>query len=172
MTLAEAQTLAIRKLLSKSAFDSNIAPGPPLPKSHPSPALLAKLHLECASLYSSARSLVKTVGSNKKSENNVEVISDLRKHLAESASFHDAIGHKWLGVNAGEKGGAEKGGEAVGFVAWAKNELSELKDSSNLLSIGRGDRELRGLKKHKLVDEIAALDVFLKHYKNMNDRVC
>lgn len=39
-----------------------ITPGPPLPKSHPSPSLLAKLHLNVAALYESARSLAKTVG--------------------------------------------------------------------------------------------------------------
>ncbi|EAU91080.1 pH-response regulator protein palC [Coprinopsis cinerea okayama7 len=170
MALADAQTLAIRKLLSKSAYESNIAPGPPLPKSHPSPALLAKLHLECGSFYSSARSLVKTIGSSKGS-GSVEVISDLRKHLAEAASFHEALGHKWLGVAAGENGGSEKGGEAVGFVAWAKKELEELKSSGQLVSLGKGDKEVRGMKKTKLADEIATLDVFLKHYKKMNDSV-
>ena len=61
MSLADAQTLAIRKLLSKSAYDSTLSPGPPLPKSHPSPALLAKLYLECHALYSSAYALVSTV---------------------------------------------------------------------------------------------------------------
>ncbi|TFY69897.1 hypothetical protein EVJ58_g133 [Rhodofomes roseus] len=62
MALADAQTLAIRKLLSRAAFDSTITPGPPLPKSHPSPMLISKLHLECAALYTSARSLAKTPG--------------------------------------------------------------------------------------------------------------
>ncbi|KAH7905855.1 hypothetical protein BJ138DRAFT_1130269 [Hygrophoropsis aurantiaca] len=60
--LADAQTLAIRKLLSKARWEETLTPGPPLPKSHPSPALIAKLHLECAALYSSARGLVGAVG--------------------------------------------------------------------------------------------------------------
>ncbi|OBZ70590.1 pH-response regulator protein palC [Grifola frondosa] len=51
MALADAQTLAIRKLLSRAAFENTLTPGPPLPKSHPSPALVAKLHLECAASF-------------------------------------------------------------------------------------------------------------------------
>lgn len=163
LALADAQTMAIRKLLSKSAYDSNIAPGPPLPKSHPSPLLLAKLHLECGSLYSSARSLVKSIGE--------EVSSDLRRHLADSATFHGAIGHKWLGVAAGENGGTEKGGEAVAFVAWAKKELEELA-SNHSITLNKSEREVKGLRKARLADEITTLGIFLKHYKKMNDSVC
>ncbi|TFK25204.1 pH-response regulator protein palC [Coprinopsis marcescibilis] len=169
MALADAQTLAIRKLLSKSAFDSNIAPGPPLPSSHPSPSLLAKLHLECGTLYSSARSLMKTVGLSKSSNNTAEVVSDLRKHLAEGATFHEALGHKWLGVTAGENGGSDKGGEAVAFVAWSKEELEELKDSGKQISLGKNEREISGQKKGRIVDELASINVFLKHYRTMND---
>ncbi|TFY76996.1 hypothetical protein EWM64_g7016 [Hericium alpestre] len=38
MSLASSQSLAIRKHLTKAAFDSTVSPGPPLPKSHPSPS--------------------------------------------------------------------------------------------------------------------------------------
>lgn len=114
MALADAQGLAIRKLLSRATSESAITPGPPLPKSHPSPALLAKLHLECAEMYAGARVLVKTPGD--------DVRQDLRKYLAERAAWHKIQGLKWLGVDAGEAG---RGGEAVGFLKWAKEEGEE-----------------------------------------------
>lgn len=63
--MADAQNLAVRKLLTRAAFDNTVSPGPPLPKSHPSPVLAAKLHLECVALYTSARALVKTCGSSR-----------------------------------------------------------------------------------------------------------
>ncbi|KAJ7175457.1 BRO1 domain-containing protein [Mycena filopes] len=159
-SLADAQTLAIRKLLSKSAYDSNVTPGPPLPKSHPSPALISKLHLECSSLYSSARSLAKTPSSAGKakakgssSSADGEVSADLRRYLNEETLFHDALARKWLGVDAGENGGTDRGGDAVGFLIWAKKELDELK----------------GRKKDRISDELDRVNMFLKHYKKVND---
>lgn len=169
MSLADAQTLAIRKLLSKSAYDSNVTPGPPLPTSHPSPALIAKLHLECASLYSSARSLAKTAGSSKSPEGQEEVSTDLRKYLADEAAFHGALSRKWLGVDAGENGGRAKGGEAVEFLRWAKKDLEDLKDSGKGVSLGKAEKEKKGQKKEKVLDELAKVTVFYKHYKKMND---
>ncbi|KAF5325751.1 hypothetical protein D9611_000398 [Ephemerocybe angulata] len=169
MVLADAQTLAIRRLQSKSAYESNIAPGPPLPLSHPSPSLLAKLHLECASLYASSRSLIKSVGASK-SGDNTAIVSDLRKHLADETALHNALAHKWLGVFAGEKGGSEKGGEAVAFLIWAKKELEELKDSGKI-ALGKGEKEKHDRRKAKLSDEITSTSLFLKQYKQMNDSV-
>ena len=162
MALADAQNLAIRKLLSKAAFESTLTPGPPLPKSHPSPALVAKLHLECASLYSSARSLVKTPGASKSSsksklkmslgrdkdrnangddETGEEVAPELRRYLADEIALHAALARKWLGVDAGEHGGTSKGGIAVGFLVWAKKELEELKSGHSSGGIISGERE-------------------------------
>ena len=184
MALADAQTIAIRKLLSKSAYDSNVSPGPPLPTSHPAPALLAKLHIECASLYSSARSLVKTVGSttptSKKglrgnsqevSSSSKEVSPDLRRYLSRQADLHSALSHKWLGVDAAEKGGPERGGEAVGFLEWAKKELEELKDSKSFSLPGTTDKDAEDLWKTKLADEIRKATLFYKYYKRINDAV-
>lgn len=172
MALADAQSLAIRKLLSKSAFDSVVTPGPPLPKSHPSPALIAKLHLECASLYASARSLAKTLGSSKSRDGaEGEVSTDIRRYLANEAAFHDALAHKWLGVDAGENGGDAGGGKAVAFVAWAKKELEELKDGRKGLSMGK-DKEKKELRKGRIGEELEMTTTFLKHYKKMNDTVC
>ncbi|ESK90332.1 ph-response regulator protein palc [Moniliophthora roreri MCA 2997] len=169
LSLADAQTLFIRKLLSKSAYESNIAPGPPLPKSHPSPALLAKLHLECANLYSSARLLAKTPSGGIG-----EVAPELRHYLGDEAALHSALAKKWLAIDAGEKGGTEKGGDAVGFMIWAQKELSDLKDggkSGGVGNINMGDKEKKGrsLRKDRVAEELASVGVWLKHYKKVND---
>ncbi|EGN99751.1 hypothetical protein SERLA73DRAFT_88380 [Serpula lacrymans var. lacrymans S7.3] len=169
LAIADAQSLAIRKLLSKSAYDSTLTPGPPLPKSHPSPALIAKLHLECASLYSSARSLAMTPGKSRSSSGTSNEISiDLRRYLAESVLFHNALARKWLGVDAGENGGRQKGGEAVAFLIWAKKDLEDLKDSGKSLGIGK-EKEQKERKKQKVLEELENVNVFLKHYKKVND---
>ncbi|SPO29669.1 uncharacterized protein UTRI_05491 [Ustilago trichophora] len=66
--LAEAQALAIRKLVSPSvgkAVDT-VTPGPPLEKGHPSASLLAKLHLSVVEELESAVGLFKTVGEKGK----------------------------------------------------------------------------------------------------------
>jgi hypothetical protein len=177
MALADAQSLAIRKLLSRSAYDSTVTPGPPLPKSHPSPALIAKLHLECASLYSSARSLAMTPSSSKSkgkgkdsSSADGELSADLRRYLAEEGAFHGALARKWLGVDAGENGGTPKGGEAVAFLMWAKKELEELKDGGRGLGIGK-DKEKKERKKDRVMEELESVIEFWKHYKKLNDSV-
>ncbi|KAI8994011.1 BRO1 domain-containing protein [Trametes punicea] len=191
MALADAQNLAIRKLLSKAAFESTITPGPPLPKSHPSPALVAKLHLECASLYSSARSLVKTPGASKgasrhklkmsfgkakdgtggASDEFIEVVPELRRYLADEVALHNALAHKWLGVDAGEHGGASKSGVAVGFLAWAKKELEELRSGHSSGGVMDSDREkeMRERRKARVHQELESTNTFLAGYKRMND---
>ncbi|KAG2148665.1 uncharacterized protein EDB93DRAFT_1084822 [Suillus bovinus] len=168
MALADAQTLAIRKFLSKSAYDNTISPGPPLPRSHPSIPLIYKFHLECMSLYSSARTLAMTPGSSSSNpESNAEVCVELRRYLADASAFHAALAHKWLGVDAGESGMQEKGGEAVAWLMWAKKELEDLKEGGLGIAVGR-DREKRG-RKGRAADELESVCVFLKHYKKIND---
>ncbi|CDO68961.1 hypothetical protein BN946_scf184782.g9 [Trametes cinnabarina] len=192
MALADAQNLAIRKLLSKAAFESTVSPGPPLPKSHPSPALVAKLHLECASLYSSARSLVKTPGASKSSskhrmklsfgkdrshqdtgpeETGEEAAPELRRYLADEIALHNALAHKWLGVDAGEHGGTSEGGVAVGFLAWAKKELEELRGGSSSGGVMDNEREkeMRERRRARVQDELESTNTFLVGYKRMND---
>jgi hypothetical protein len=195
MALAEAQSLAIRKLLSKSAYDSTVTPGPPLPKSHPPPGLVAKLHLECASLFSSARSLVKTAsgsksrtkfkpsfGKNKGTDDDAnegsveEVTPELKRYLADEAALHSALASKWLGVDCGESGGLDRTGQAVGYLQWAKKELEELKDGTKsgitLPGINNeNEKRARERRKAAVTKELGAVTVFLKHYKNMNDTV-
>jgi len=196
MALAEAQTLAIRKLLSKSAYDSTVTPGPPLPKSHPPPGLVAKLHLECASLFASARSLVKTAsgpkhktrfkppfGKNKGANDDAneggsveEVSPQLKRYLADEAALHSALASKWLGVDCGESGGLDRAGQAVGYLQWAKKELEELKDGTksgvSLPGINNEtEKKARERRKATVTKELETVGVFLKHYRNMNDTV-
>ncbi|KZT40756.1 hypothetical protein SISSUDRAFT_1070091 [Sistotremastrum suecicum HHB10207 ss-3] len=193
MALAEAQTLAIRKLMSKSAYDSTLSPGPPLPKSHPSPTLIAKLFLEITSSVSSARSLAKTPGAipssssgsgsssllkfklkdkdkekdrvSSSSSSSGEVSQDLRNYLAEMTTFSSALSHKWLGVDAGEQ---SRAGEAVGFLSWAKEELEGL-GGIKLKDIGKEKSLKNKGKKERLLEELYSVGVFLQGYKKEND---
>lgn len=195
MALAEAQALAIRKLLSKSAYDSTVTPGPPLPKSHPPPGLVAKLHLECSSHFSSARSLVKTAsgpksktkfkppfGQNKgahEDENegsSEEVAPELKRYLADETALHSALASKWLGVDCGESEGLDRAGQAVGYLQWARNELEGLKDGSKsgitLPGINNeNEKQTRDRRKATVARELETVTIFLKHYRNMNDTV-
>ncbi|KAL1702254.1 BRO1-like domain-containing protein [Schizophyllum commune] len=169
MALADAQTLAIRKLLTRAANDSAVNPGPPLPRSHPSPSLLGKLHLECAELYGAARALAMTPGSASK---DAGVTHALRAYLTTEAAIHAALAHKWLGIDAGENGGSEKGGEAVGWLLWAKKELEAIRDASKgVKGIALKKDEARGLRKDRVADELATVNTFLKHYKKTNDSI-
>ncbi|EKM54651.1 uncharacterized protein PHACADRAFT_175173 [Phanerochaete carnosa HHB-10118-sp] len=199
LALSDAQNLAIRKLLTRAAFESTISPGPPLPKSHPSPALAAKLHLECAALYSSARALVKTPGasrhlvptqSSSKSKFKLgfgkdkfaaststqdgadEVVPELRRYLADEVLLHNALAHKWLGVDASENGGSQQSGVAVGFLTWARQDLEELKGGASGVNIGvvmERERDMREERKARVQAEADSVNVFLKGYKRMND---
>ncbi|KAF9653964.1 hypothetical protein BDM02DRAFT_3086206 [Thelephora ganbajun] len=176
MALGEAQALAIRKLLSKSAYDSTVTPGPPLPKSHPPSGLVAKLHLECASLFSSARSLVKTASGSKSKTNVEEAAPELKRYLADEAALHSALASKWLGVDCGESGGLDRTGQAVGYLQWAKKQLEELKDGTKsgitLPSMtNENEKKARERRKATVAKELETVTIFLKHYKNMNDTI-
>ncbi|KAG9316761.1 hypothetical protein JVU11DRAFT_2823 [Chiua virens] len=185
MALADAQSLAIRKLLSKAAFESTLSPGPPLPKSHPSTALLAKLHLDCAALYSSARTLAMapskssltsglkaSFGSTSKSQNDSggEVSAELLKYLDKESKFHAAIAHKWLGVDAGEISRTGKGGEAVGFLKWAQQELElHIPRLPKGLAKDRDQDGKRQDRKARIEKELKSVKLFLDHYRKIND---
>ncbi|KAL4078312.1 BRO1 domain-containing protein [Scleroderma yunnanense] len=179
MALADAQSLAIRKLLSRSAYESTLSPGPPLPKSHPSTALLAKLHLECASLYSFALTLAMTPEKVRSSPNasadiggtSGQVIGDLKRHLSDEAAFHAALAHKWLGVDAGDSGIVAKAGDAVGYLAWAKRELEDLAGGFKGPRLRKEKPGAQGGKgiKGKATRELDTVALFLTHYTKMND---
>jgi hypothetical protein len=98
------------------------------------------------------------------------VSADLRRYLADEMAFHGALARKWLGVDAGEHGNTERGGDAVGFVGWAKKELEELKDAKGI-NVGKGDRGMRDRMKEKVIDELEKVNLFFKYYKKVNDSV-
>ena len=181
MALADAHVLAIRTYLSKATAESAMTPGPPLPGSHPPPSLIAKIYLECVSLYSSALALALTPSKAKSSGNpsrtlllghshssSYEISQDLRSYLSFEIAFTTALAHKWLGVDCGEKGGQARAGEAVAFLVWAKSEVEEAKGNV-LKAIGKGLREKE--RKERITVELESINVFLKYYKKMNDSV-
>ncbi|KAH9171173.1 hypothetical protein EDB89DRAFT_2114591 [Lactarius sanguifluus] len=114
LALAAAQALAIRKLLTKSSYDNTVASGPPFPASHPSPALLAKLHLEASALYASA-------DTTWKSQNRCS------SSRTDGAALHGALARKWLGADAGVHDAL---GVSVGFLTVAKRDLEALRDGN------------------------------------------
>lgn len=198
MALADAHVLAVRLYLSKATAESAMTPGPPLPKSHPPPALIAKIYLECVSLYSSALALALTPSKTKSptpsraatnspsksssshtlsfgkstSSSSYEISPDLRSYLSSEIHYTTALAHKWLGVDAGENGKQARAGEAVAFLALAKSELEEAK-GGGIKGIGKGIsggwREKE--RKERVTTELESVNVFLKYYKKMNDSV-
>ncbi|CAG7854766.1 SubName: Full=Uncharacterized protein {ECO:0000313/EMBL:CCA66326.1} [Serendipita indica DSM 11827] len=165
-SMAEAQTLAVRKLMSRSAYDSTLTPGPPLPKSHPSPKLIVKLSLFALESYASACSLAKSARGG--IQGGTEVTKDLTRWLADETSLTSALSHKWLGVEAGEQSSTSgKAGEAVGFLQWAKSELEALKDGGH----GIAGLSRKAKRKERVAEEIASTMAFLSHYKKLNDTI-
>lgn len=165
LALASAQSLAIRKLMTKSSYDSVVSPGLPLPASHPSPALLAKLHLEAASLCASAESLMRIPASRK---NDMEVTESLLLYARDTAALHGALARKWLGA---EKGEQDAHGMAVGFLGWAKRELDGLRDSSTRKGGKEERRDERRDRRGHIVAEAEDVAQFLRYYTRMNDTV-
>lgn len=188
--MADAEKLAIRRLLSKSVAIAQAVtiPGPPLPRGHPSPSLLSKLYINVHSHYDSARSLAKSVGTggsgvkghfkqtfgkNKNSmepEDSAESISpEFRTYLSDGRAFSFALSHKWLGADAGES--SNKPGEAVAYMTLARNGLVDLqKRAKTVLPMRKGKVE-RAKRKDRLVEEIEDIDAFLSAYKKINDTV-
>ncbi|QRV79408.1 vacuolar protein sorting-associated protein BRO1 [Ceratobasidium sp. AG-Ba] len=161
LALADAQSLTVRKLLTRSAAQSALSPGPPLPRGHPEPSLVAKLTLHTASLYASGRSLADTAGRK-------TVSQDVRKYLEDEAALSVALAHKWLGVEAGEAG---KTGEAIGYLKWAKGELEALKEGRLAkFKKGGGGADAK-MKKERSVEELENVGMFLKSYQKVNDSV-
>ncbi|KAH9971147.1 hypothetical protein BGW80DRAFT_1228721 [Lactifluus volemus] len=171
LALASAQSLAIRKLMTKSSYDSTVSPGPPLPASHPSPGLLAKLHLEASALCASAESLLRIPSSRK---HDMEVAEPLLLYARDSASLHDALARKWLGADAGAR---ESNGVAVGFLGWAKRELETLRDGGSGGGGGGGGgggkkeegRDGRRERRERISAEAEDVAQFLRYYTRMND---
>ncbi|SOV01628.1 uncharacterized protein UDID_06863 [Ustilago sp. UG-2017a] len=120
--LAEAQALAIRKLVSPSLASSvdRVTPGPPLEKGHPSASLLAKLHLCVVEDIEASLALMRTVGEKGRSK-----------------------GKK--GGVGGRKAGGGGGGEP-GLSANYEHELSSRISETNdaIAPMGLGDAEEGG----------------------------
>lgn len=151
--------------MTRSAYDSTLTPGPPLPKSHPPTSLLGKLYLYCASMYSSASALAASTSS----KDSAEVSSTLRRYLLEEDTLCSATAHKWLGVDAGESPG--RYGESVAFLKWSKSELETLKQNKLKSAVSKDDKLQKLAKKDRLSDETDQVKVFLSYYQKMNDTV-
>jgi len=153
--------------MTKSSYESTVAPGPPLPASHPSPALLAKLHLEASALCASAESLLRIPASRK---NDMEVAEPLLLYARDCVALHGALARKWLGADAGAH---DSPGVAIGFLGWAKRELDALRDGGGRSHGGGkeegrdGRRERRG----RIAAEAEDAAQFLRYYTRMNDTV-
>ncbi|GAA6059255.1 hypothetical protein JCM10212_006648 [Sporobolomyces blumeae] len=175
MCLADANLLAIRRLLSRSisVAHSTTTPGPPLPPSHPSPSLLSKLHLQVYSYYDEARSLFK--GSTKafstgSSSTSSEISPLIRRYLSDGRNLALALSYKWLGVDAGERSST---GDALGWLAASGKVLDEMKERDSgikALRIGKGKGAAKG-RKGKVQEDVESVQAFSKAYKKVNDTV-
>ena len=166
LSMAEVHVLAIRRMFSKASAESALTPGPPLPASHPTPAIVAKLHLHIQSTLQTSVSFLKSADAN----------ADLRRYAERGAALQAAIAHKWLGVEAGEAKRTVRCGEAIAWLRWAKDELDGLKKANVgelVARVGEGrEREAgRGSAKALLTREIESASAFLKSYTQLNDTV-
>lgn len=148
--LAEANLLAIRKLLSKfkSLSRDTTTPGPPLAKSHPSPSLCAKLYLNVTSLIGEAKVLSKS-----------DFIQPFRKYLDDLEKFTEAMGYKWLGIDIGENGSIEKFGSSIAFLKLAAKALEKLRTNKKSGSQAR------------IEEEIDSVGAFKSGYEKLNSTV-
>lgn len=174
--MADAEALALRRLLSKAAADIAVSPGPPLPRSHPSPALLSKLQLNIynlldASLQQTAPASLSRKITFKKfsSDSQQEVWPEWRSHLQRLSLLSAARSHKWLGVEAGEASRADVG-SAVAWLQLSQKELSDL-TSPKLSTLTSGKGANYQQTKAVIGAELERIQAFLKVYKKMNDTV-
>ncbi|PLW12086.1 hypothetical protein PCANC_21939 [Puccinia coronata f. sp. avenae] len=162
-TLADAERLAIRRLLSRSAMDRHAHPGAGLPKSHPSPALLAKLELNVHQLYSSAKDAYKLASGLG------EIASSLRSYVSEGRQVALGRGYKWLALEAGEQ--ANQNGEAIGWLGLARETMKAV-CSGSVLAVRNGSlKNDWARKKGKVEQELEEIDKFLKAYEQLNRTV-
>lgn len=177
--LADAEGLALRRLLSKAASDTAISPGPPLPRSHPSPTLLAKLQLNIHSLLQIALQNVSQPRSSKfnfkKSDGSAqEVWPEWRRHLERLTVVAGARAYKWLGVEAGE-GSNNDTGKAVAWLQIAQKELDDLSGSKLFAALSArkagSSKSAQHGSKTLINSELAHIQAFFKVYKKMNDTV-
>ncbi|GAA5943487.1 uncharacterized protein JCM15063_006488 [Sporobolomyces koalae] len=166
MCLADANLLAIRRLLSRSisVAHSTTTPGPPLPPAHPSPSLLSKLHLQVYAHYDEARSLFKSNMSA------TEISPGVRRYLSDGRQLALSLSYKWLGVDMGER---SQTGEALGWLALASKSLEDLAEKDkgiNKFKLNKGKSAAKG-RKSKIAEEVDSVQAFTKAYKKVNDSV-
>ena len=192
MLLADAHVTAIRKLLLPVLSHTVFAPpGPPLPSSHPSPALLAKLHVYIADLYISAQARFKirapepNARRSFKSDRDIadgidnEIVPLLKRYLTKESLLSSTIALKWLGVDAGEFSHGARVGEAVAWMKEAKKKLESLEDGTvrermKGLGIGKANerkKEERKARKGRVERELDDVSAWMGAYSKMNDTV-
>lgn len=197
--LADAHVTAIRRLLLPVLSHSLFAPpGPPLPSNHPSAALLGKLYLHVAALYTSASALLRvhdptSAGGSKKlfskkdkspgapdtDAADSDVVPELARYLRKESLLASALGHKWLGIDAGENSKGGRVGEAITWTRVAASKLAELEDGKVAdrmkgLGIGRGNerrKEARKVRQGRIDREIADTAAWVQSYTKLNDAV-
>ncbi|KAI7949649.1 hypothetical protein MJO28_008470 [Puccinia striiformis f. sp. tritici] len=163
-TLADAERLAIRRLMSRSAMDRHANPGAGLPKSHPSPALLAKLELNVHQLYSSTKDAYKLANGAG------EICSSLRSYVSEGRQLALGRAYKWLALEAGEQ--ANQNGEAIGWLGLAREAMKAVSSSGSVLVVRKGSlKNDWARKKGKVEKEMEEIDKFLKAYEQLNRTV-
>lgn len=172
LSLAISQSLAIRKLMSPLHAYTLHNPGPPLPKSHPSPQILLKLHLDTSSLFNASRVMLKSSIKLTLRVQHVDLPPDLKAHTKRREVFHAGVAKKWLGIDAANNGN-------TGFaIAWLKAASEELADnvssssSERLKILSKSIRKARDERKNELEVELSSIETYLKAYKQLNDTVC
>ncbi|KAJ1019584.1 hypothetical protein NDA18_006062 [Ustilago nuda] len=118
--LAEAQALAIRKLVSPSLASSvdRVTPGPPLQKGHPSASLLAKLHLSVVEEMEASLALMRTV-----------------RERGRSKAKKGGVG----GRKVGGAGGAGEAGLSANYEHELSSRISETNDAIAPMGLGHAD---------------------------------
>lgn len=145
--------------MTKAISDMGISPGHPLPRSHPSPSLLAKLHINVYNLYEGASNTFDALSKQSSSE----VISPLRDYVQEGRKMYRMLAYKWLGVDLGEAG--LKMGEAIAWLQMAKALATEMGGKPGL-TIGKKKVKRR----NRVVVELESVESFLKAYSKVNDK--
>jgi len=170
-------------------------PGPPLPRNHPSPALLAKLYLHVARLYDSSRALFKAHASDPSSSSTRrlfrsdkieepdsaegDLLAGFKRYLKKEALLSQALAHKWLGVDAGENGKGARIGEAISLCKYAQSRLQDMEDGAMRekmkgLGIGKSNekkKEERKARKGRVERDLEDISAWIKSYTRQNDTV-
>lgn len=157
--------------MSKSQHDSTLSPGPPLPKGHPSPGLLAKLYLFTLDNYSSALTLIKPSATKASTDQGSEVTAALRRYISDEIAVSSGLSHKWLGIESGEAG---RSGEAIAYLMWAREELENAKGGkvkSILSQGGKRNKEMKTERNDRVVEEYKVVKSFLDDYTKENNNV-